>query len=138
MAEQLDAGELPGRFAAGRGLGWLALFASLPTLLCCALPIVFVALGFGASWAALYSSFPVIGVIIAHKLWIFIGSGLLLTLAAWLLWRPGQSCPPQPELARLCRRVQRWNRRLVLAGAAIWLLGFTAAYLSVPLFTLFE
>jgi hypothetical protein len=37
---------------------WLTLFAATATLICCALPLVLVTLGFGASVAALTNSVP--------------------------------------------------------------------------------
>ena len=114
-------------------LGWLVLFTTLPTLFCCALPIAFVTLGFGASWASLYASLPVIGLVAAHKSWVFVASGLLLLTAFWLAFRPGQTCPADPQMARLCARAQVWNRRILYLALLVWLTGFTAAYLSVPL-----
>lgn len=116
-----------------RRIGFLALFTSLSTLFCCALPIAFVMLGFGASWAALYNAVPLIGFVALNKLWFFIGSGLLILLAGWLVFRPGRTCPVDPELARLCERAKRWNRRVLYLTGVIWLTGFVAAYLSVPL-----
>ncbi len=116
-----------------RRFGWLVLFATLPTLFCCALPIAFVALGFGASWAALYSSLPVIGLVAGNKIWFFAISAVLILLASWLTFRPGQTCPSDPHLAALCTRAHIWNRRLVIASALIWGIGFFAAYLSAPL-----
>ena len=41
-----------------KSLAWLALFASTGTLICCALPIVFVMLGLGATVAAISLSVP--------------------------------------------------------------------------------
>ncbi len=114
-------------------LGWLVLFTTIPTLFCCALPIAFVTLGFGASWAALYASVPVIGIVAANKIWFFAASALMLAAAFWLAFRPGQSCPVDPDLARHCNTAKVWNRRFLYLSALIWLVGFGAAYLSVPL-----
>ena len=41
-----------------KAANFFALFASSSTLVCCALPAIFVALGAGASFASLVSSFP--------------------------------------------------------------------------------
>ncbi len=118
--------------------GWLVLFATLPTLFCCALPIAFVTLGFGASWAALYASVPVIGLVAANKIWFFAISAVLLLVASLLAFRPGQSCPTDPKLAELCTKARLWNRRLIYISMAVWLIGFFAAYLAVPVLDLFE
>jgi len=117
-------------------LGWLVLFTTVPTLFCCALPIAFVTLGFGASWASLYASIPVIGMVATHKLWFFAISAVLLAIAFWLAFRPGKSCPTDPELARYCETTQLWNKRLLFISLLVWTIGFVAAYLSVPLMEL--
>jgi len=118
--------------------GWLLLFASTTTLLCCALPIVLIALGFGAVPAALFSNLPFLVVLAHHKLWLFAGSGAFLALAAWALWRPGRTCPADPDLAARCARADRWNRRIFIASVVIWAMGFTAAFLSLPLLRLYQ
>ncbi len=116
--------------------GWLVLFATIPTLFCCALPILFVTLGFGASWAALYSSVPMIGLVVANKIWFFAISGLMMAIAGWMVFRPGQSCPSDPKLAALCSKARNWNKRLIALSLAVWLTGFIAAYLAVPILEL--
>jgi len=116
-----------------RPWGWVVLLSSLTTLLCCALPILLVSLGFGAVWATIYANFAAVGFIAQHKLWFFAGSAALIVLAAYALFRPGRACPADPVLAEKCRRADRWNRRLVLGSGAVWLAGFAAAYLALPL-----
>lgn len=115
------------------GLSWLTLFAASGTLICCAIPIVLVTLGLGATVAALSSSFPVLITISQHKVWVFSGSGALLLLSGWLMYRPGRACPADPELARVCTRAQVWNRRIYWTSVIIWGVGFFAAYLVLPL-----
>ena len=119
--------------AAPKPFGWLLLFTTIPTLFCCALPIAFVTLGFGASWAALYASMPVIGMVASHKIWFFGGSALFLLVALWLTYRPGQTCPSDPQLARACQSAHKWNKRLIVLSGLIWLTGFSAAYLALPI-----
>jgi len=120
------------------GLSWLTLFASSGTLICCALPIILVTLGFGATVAALTSNFPVLITIAQHKVWVFSGSGALLLLSGWLMYRPGQACPVDPELGQLCNRTQLWNRRIYWSSVTLWCIGFFAAYLALPLRLFFD
>lgn len=115
------------------GLGWLTLFAASGTLICCALPIMLVTLGFGATVAAFTSSFPVLIMIAQHKVWVFMGSGALLLLSGWLIYRRARTCPADPGLARVCARAQFWSRRLYWSAVSIWSTGFFAAYLALPL-----
>ncbi len=115
------------------GVTWLTLFTSTGTLICCALPILLVTLGLGAAVASLTSSFPILITLSQHKEWIFAGSGALLVLAGWLMYRPGRACPTDPAAAALCERLQRWNRRVYWSAAAVWGAGFFAAYLLLPI-----
>lgn len=112
------------------GLGTLLLSAG--TLVCCALPILLVSLGLGASVAALTSAAPWLVALSAHKGWIFTISGLAIAGGVLLLYRPGRACPTDPRLAVLCARADRWNRIALASAAAIWLIGFAAAYLWLP------
>ena len=115
------------------GIGFLALFASSGTLICCALPIILVSLGLGASVAAMTSNFPFLITLSQHKLWVFAFSGLLLAVSTWLSYRPGQSCPTDEQLARHCQRAKTWNRRILWSSIVIWCIGFFAAFLALPL-----
>ncbi len=112
--------------------GWLILFASTTTLVCCALPIILVTVGLGAVSAALFSNLPFLADLARQKIWFFSGSFILLALAAWALYRPGRTCPTDPGLAQKCAAADRWNKRLVWGSASIWVLGFAAAYLALP------
>ena len=114
-------------------VSWLTLFTATGTLVCCALPILFVTLGLGAAVAAVTSAVPFLVALALHKAWVFAGSGLMLLVSGWLLYRPGRTCPSDPELARLCERAQRWNRRIHGFSGAIWGIGFFAAYLALPI-----
>ena len=115
------------------GLSWLTLFASSGTLICCALPIILVTLGMGATVAALTSNFPVLLTIALHKTWVFTGSGSLLLVSGWLIYRPGRTCPTDAELSQLCDQTRVWNRRIFWSSATLWGIGFVAAYLALPL-----
>tara|TARA_R110000744_G_scaffold91550_1_gene177531 strand:+ start:52093 stop:52497 length:405 start_codon:yes stop_codon:yes gene_type:complete len=121
-----------------RPWGWFALFASTTTLLCCALPILLVFLGLGAVSATLFASLPFLVTLSHYKLYLFIGSGVLLAAASWARFRPGRQCPADPELAARCAAADRWNLRVLIVSAAIWTIGFTAAYLSLPMFDLYK
>lgn len=57
------------------GLGWLTLLTSGTTLVCCALPIALVTLGFGATVAALTSALPVLVTLSGYKTWLVGSAG---------------------------------------------------------------
>lgn len=111
----------------------VTLLLSGGTLICCALPILLVSLGLGTAVAFLTSSFPWLVAFSRFKPWTFAISGAVLLLTAWLIYRPGRTCPADPELARLCQRADRWNRGVFWFAATIYAIGFFFAYLLLPL-----
>lgn len=111
----------------------LTLFTSAGTLICCALPILLVTLGMGAAVASLTSNVPWLVALSAHKEWVFAISFFMLLLSAWFIYRPGRSCPADPQLARTCARVDTINRWIYWFSVSVWLLGFFAAFLLWPL-----
>ncbi|MBL3600577.1 MAG: hypothetical protein JMN25_12050 [gamma proteobacterium endosymbiont of Lamellibrachia anaximandri] len=117
----------------GGGITWLTLFVTSGTLVCCALPILLVTLGFGAIVAALTSALPFLVTLSQHKAWVFVLSALMLGLSGWLLYRSRRSCPSDPQLGELCNKTQIWNRRVYWSSVTIWGIGFIAAYLALPL-----
>lgn len=114
-------------------LSVLTLFTSAGTLICCALPILLVTLGMGAAVASLTSSVPWLVALSEHKPWVFALSFVMLAVSAWFIYRPGRSCPADPELARRCARIDAFNRWIYWGSVAVWLIGFFAAFLLWPL-----
>ncbi len=114
-------------------LSWLALFTSTGTLICCALPILLVTLGFGAVVATLTNRFPVLVTLSEYDGWMFGISAGLLGLTAWVIWGRDERCPADPILASNCLRARRWNRRIFWSAVVIWAIGFAAAFLLLPL-----
>lgn len=115
------------------GINWFTFFTSSGTLVCCALPVILVSLGMGASVAAITSSFPFLIYLSQHKVWVFVLSGIMLALSTWLIYRAGQNCPSDPELARICDLSKKWNKRIYWSSVIIWGIGFFAAFLALPL-----
>jgi len=114
-------------------LGWLALFTSFGTLLCCALPILLVLMGFGAVVATITHQFPWLVTLAEHGTWMFGISGWLLAVCAWVIWGQRTTCPTDPALAASCQQAKRWNQYLFGGALAIWGIGFTFAFLLLPL-----
>ena len=115
------------------GVTLLTLFTTTGTLVCCALPIVLVTLGLGATVAAMTSAFPLLIVLSQHKIWVFAFSGIMLVISGWLMFRPGRACPADRELGRACSAAHKWNKRIYWSSVIIWAIGFTAAYLLLPI-----
>ena len=115
-----------------RSWSWILLLTTSGTLLCCAIPIILVMLGLGATVAMMAATLPWLITLSQHKAWIFLGTGVLIALAAWFVYRPGRSCPIDPELALACLEADRWNRVCIIFSGAMWIVGFLAAY-ALPL-----
>lgn len=118
-------------------LGWLTLFVSTGTLICCALPILLVVLGFGSVVAAITSRYPLLVTLSENEGWMFGVSAGLLGLTAWFIWERKTQCPTEPELAKLCQRSRVINQRVFWLAVIIWSIGFCARFLLLLLRNLF-
>lgn len=107
---------------------WVLLFTTSATLTCCALPILLVSVGLGSAVASMASAAPWLITMSLYKGWVFVISGLLIAFSAWAVYRPGRSCPSDPNLAAACERADRWNRRFLWVSAGFWCAGFFAAF----------
>ena len=113
--------------------GVLLLFASTPTLLCCALPIVLVSLGMGSLVASIYvDKLPWLQWFGMNSLFIFGFSGLILVIAAYFLFKNKQSCPLDPELSQACNNALKWNTYFFCLATFIWLISALSAF-ALPL-----
>jgi mercuric ion transport protein len=133
MTSEMDDKAAQSKLARYLSIGGITLLFSTGTLICCALPILLVTVGLGATVAAMTSASPLLVTLAHYKAWLFAWSGLLVALAGWLVYRAGNLCPADPDLAALCERLRRWNKRVFCAAAAIWVIGFFAAYLLLPI-----
>lgn len=113
----------------------LALFGSTATLVCCALPALFVALGMGAVVAGLVSAVPQITWLSEHKPLVFGASGALILASAWLQWRARNApCPANPAAARACTRLRTASVWILAIAAVAWCVGAFFAFFAAALF----
>ncbi len=120
-------------------LGYLSLFTSLGTLLCCALPSLLVLWGLGATVALFLSAAPWLATLTRHKVWTFTVAGALIAsnfvYVYWLapkLKGEGAACPVG-EGPMACDRASRVSRVLLCVSAVIYAVGFFTAYLLGPI-----
>jgi len=114
-------------------LRWFVLFITSGTLLCCAVPILLVSLGFGAVVASMNYNIPGLMFLSEYKFWTLSLSFLLLVFLAWVIWRPNQACPADPELAAYCLKAKHWNQRIFWISVVIWMTGFFFSVLLLPI-----
>jgi len=108
----------------------LSLFASTSTLLCCVLPALLITVGAGAVMAGLTATFPGIMWLSANKRPLFIASGLLLALSAFMQWQARNApCPVDPEQAAACMRLRALSLRLLGVSVGVYATGVFFAYL---------
>lgn len=106
---------------------WLTLAASGSTLVCCALPALFVSLGAGAALAAVVSTFPALIWISKHKALVFLLSGLMLLLGGYMQTRPA-ACPADAKLAAACARYKRISKYIYWLSVALYVTGAFFAF----------
>ena len=113
---------------------FFSLFASTSTLVCCALPAVFVALGAGASFASLLSVFPALIVLSKYKILITIIALLMIGVAGVVNYKTYyMPCPIDPIEGKLCMQTRRRARYLYYISVFIFLFATVFTYL-IPRF----
>ena len=113
-------------------LGAAALFTSLSTLLCCALPAMLVALGAGAAVAGLVGAVPRIVLLSEHKGIVFgVAGAVLLAAAASHYAGRNAPCPSDPAQARACHTLRRASGVMLMGAGAVYAVGFFFAFLIV-------
>lgn len=108
---------------------FLSLFTSLSTLICCALPALFVVLGLGASFAGLVANIPGLIWISEHKLWVFTFGGLMLLAGGLLQYKNRLNVCPINEMGQACRQTRDWSRPIYFVSLTLYLVGFSFSYL---------
>ena len=122
------------RSGESRLLGYVGLFSSVSTLLCCALPSLLVLLGFGATVGSLLSAMPFLVTLSRHKAWIFAASTLLIVANFYYVYRvvprllvQRGTCPADDPEA--CARATRFSRLLLWCSTVLMVVGGLVAYI---------
>ena len=105
---------------------YVALFASLTTLFCCALPALLVLLGFGlTSILTFFTAIPGWETFGVYEMWSFAVSGGLLAAGFYLAYfhqaPRSQNCAISeggPESA--CSTTTRWNRKILWLSLSLY------------------
>jgi hypothetical protein len=109
----------------------LSLFTSIGTLLCCALPALFVSLGAGAVLAGLVSNYPQIAIVSKYKIYIFSGAGFLIIISGLLLYKArNMPCPADTKKAKACKRLRKFSVIIYIFSAVVFIIGFFFAFIA--------
>ena len=114
---------------------YLSLFTSLSTLTCCALPALFVTLGFGAAFAGIIGNVPQLIWLSENKNWIFTAGAILLTFGGIFNWRSRQMpCPADLALADACATTKDRSHVLYLISLGLYTIGAFFAFAAPLIF----
>ncbi len=110
-------------------LATVSLLTSASTLICCAIPALFVTLGAGATLAGVVSAFPQLVWFTEQKKWVFAIAALLLAVGGGLQWKARNApCPIQPDAARACLRLRRIGKWIYGSSILLYVTGFFFAF----------
>lgn len=113
----------------------LSLFTSVGTLVCCALPALFVTLGAGAALAGLVSNVPWLIAFSAHKQWVFgIAAALILVTGVLRFLNRNAPCPIDYDAARACMKLRKISAWMYWISVGIYAVGFFFAFIAVRIF----
>lgn len=111
--------------------GYLGLFTSLSTLLCCALPALLVSLGLGASMITLTNAIPQIVWVGENKIYVFSFAFILLTISSVLTYKNRNApCPIDPKLRDACLRGRKYSRNVLILSWVALSVGFFFAFIA--------
>lgn len=111
-----------------RVLGWLGLFSSFGTLLCCAIPSTLVLLGFGATLASFLGNFPELIWLSDHKEYVFGFSFLMLGISyVGQKYAATKVCPIDKK--EDCEKAKDWSKPLFWLSVSINVVGAFYAFI---------
>ncbi len=109
----------------------VALFTSVTTLVCCALPALMVLLGFGlTSVLAFFTAIPGWENIGVYTIWLFVVTGVFLALGFYFAY--SRRAPASGEVCEIpagggesaCSTATRWNRRILWFSLFLYVVAF--------------
>ena len=109
---------------------FLSLLASSATLICCALPAIFVAIGAGATFASLITSFPFLIMLSKYKLYITLFALIMIAIAGYFNYKTYyMPCPADPELGRMCLQTRKRSRIMYYISVTIFIFATVFTYI---------
>lgn len=111
-------------------IGIISLIASSSTLICCALPAMFVAVGAGATLASLVNIFPQLIIISKYKIVISSITLLVLFIAGWFIKKSDSlPCPIDPQLRIICLKTRKRSKIMYYASVIIFVMASAFTYI---------
>ena len=108
----------------------LSLFTSISTLLCCALPSLFLVLGAGAVLTGILSNAPFLITLSKYKVILFSVAGAMIFISGYLIWyNRNAPCPADPLKAIACKRLRLTSLIIYSLSFFTYLIGFFFAFI---------
>lgn len=101
---------------------FLTLFTSMSTLICCALPALFVVLGAGAVFAGLITSVPQLIWFSQQKQWLFLIAGSLL-IVSWYFQFKHRRRVCDYDVETVCTKTRQWSKLVWYLSLGVYLMG---------------
>ena len=115
-------------------VNFIFLLASSSTLICCALPAVFVSLGAGASFVSLITTFPFLITLSKFKIYISLFALTMILIAGYSTYRLKRlPCPADPELGKICLQTRQKSRYVYYFSFCLFLCASVFTYI-IPQF----
>ena len=112
-----------------KAVNLISLFASSSTLICCALPAVFVIMGAGASFASLVTALPFLITISHYNTYISSFAFVLILIAGYTNYRTYYlPCPSDPELGKACLRTRQTSRYIYYFSVGLFFFATMITY----------
>lgn len=109
----------------------ITLMTSFSTLICCALPALFVAIGAGASLAGLVSTVPQLIWLTKYKIVLFSVAGILLTLSGIMRYTSRNApCPIDKNQAKACAQMRKFSLWVYVGSLILYATGFFFAFIA--------
>lgn len=113
-----------------RNTNLVSLLASSSTLICCALPAIFVLLGAGASFVTLINIFPLLVTVSQYKTYITVFAFIIILFAGIMNYKTYRMpCPIDPELKKICLTTRKRSRFIYYISVTIFIFSTTFTYL---------
>lgn len=117
-----------------KAVNFFTLFLASSTLICCALPALFVLIGAGATLASLVTALPLLPLLSQYKIYISLGALVSIIIAGYLNYRTSLlPCPSDLELGKACMRARDRSRHLYFLSLVIFLFATALTYV-IPRF----
>lgn len=109
----------------------LALFGSLSTLICCALPALLVSLGAGAVMIGVVSAVPQLIWLSEHKVLLFSFAGVMLIISGISRFMSRNApCSTDDNKTASCKRLKKFSLNVFCFSLILYVIGFYFAFIA--------